>query len=186
MGQLDFNGAKRSTAQIATLAAATDIQSNQIVKNFDSLAPLVQKNGIPVVNGWINSLQRNLTPSGDKDATAAQGYLLALAGEYAKLRSGSTGAAAPAEGEMRTSLDYIKNALTQGGFDGARTAIVQEAQNKRASVREGLQSASAVGTSVGNGPISPAAPAGAPQEGATATSKSGKPMVFKTGHWQYQ
>ena len=29
-------------------------------------------------------------------------------------------------------------------------------------------------------------PAGAPQEGASAISKSGKPLVFQSGHWQYQ
>lgn len=29
------------------------------------------------------------------------------------------------------------------------------------------------------------APAGAPAEGAKSTSKSGKPIVFKAGHWQY-
>lgn len=29
-------------------------------------------------------------------------------------------------------------------------------------------------------------PAGAATEGATSTSKSGKPIVFKSGHWQYQ
>ena len=29
-------------------------------------------------------------------------------------------------------------------------------------------------------------PAGAPQEGATSTSKSGKPIVFRNGNWEYQ
>jgi len=39
-------------------------------------------------------------------------------------------------------------------------------------------------TIVGGGPGK--APNGAPQEGASNTSKSGKPIVFTNGHWQYQ
>lgn len=156
-GAFDANGAKRSTGQLAQMSAATDVSSKQIEKNFDSLAPLVQKNGIPKVNGWINSLEANLKPGGDAQATEAQGYLLAIAGEYAKIRGGGTGAAAPAEGEQKEALKYMSNILTQGGFDGARSAITTEAQNKRDSIREAMQSAASVGHNVGStaGPAHP-------------------------------
>ena len=148
-GQLDYSGTKRTVSQISTMAGVTDIANRQIEKNFNSLEPLVSKYGVPTLNNWINSLERNLTPGGSKDATEAQGYLLALAGEYAKIRSGGTGAAAPAEGEQKEALAYIQSVLTQGGFEGARAAIVTEARNKRDSIREGLQMATAPGASVG-------------------------------------
>lgn len=164
-GQLDYNGAKRSTGQLSTMAAATDVANKQLEKNFDSLAPLVAKNGLPKLNSWINTLQTNWKPGGDKEATEAQGYLLAIAGEYAKIRGGGTGAAAPAEGEQKEALKYMQGILTQGDFDGARTAIMQEAQNKRDSLYEGYRNA-AGGLSSNAGP-----------RGAVT------PVPAKTVHW---
>lgn len=43
-----------------------------------------------------------------------------------------------------------------------------------------------VATQEGTGtPATPSSAAAAPTEGATSVSKSGKPMVFSSGHWQY-
>lgn len=159
-GQLDFNGAKRSTGQLSTLAAAADVQSRKIEKDLASLGPIVQKlpGGPAVVAGWITHLEKDWTWNGDKNSTEAIGYIKELSGEYAKLVSGSTGMAAPAEGEMKSAAGLLKAALTKDGFAGMQEFLTTTSANRRAAVREGLQNAAASGASVGKGPSSTSNP----------------------------
>lgn len=150
-GQLDFNGAKRSTGQLSTLAASADVQSRKLEKDFAQLEPLVAKlpNAPAVINDLLVKMKNNLSFGGNKDTAELVTYLREAATEYAKLSSGSTGSAAPAEGNIKESMDIFRNAMTQGGYAGLKEAIMKSAQNKRDSVREGLQNASASGASVG-------------------------------------
>lgn len=159
-GQLDFNGAKRSTSQLATVAAAADAQSRQLGKNFAAMDPLVSKmdaTGVPIVNRAVAQLRQNWQAHGDKDTSEFIGYLRATAGEYAKIQSGGTGTAAPGEAEWRSSMDYMLNAYATGGYQGMKTAITTEATNKRASYAEGLQYAARPGAGVGANPTGAAA-----------------------------
>lgn len=143
-GQLDFNGAKRSTAQIASAAAVTDSAARQLEKNFAAMEPLVAKMGttsVPVIDRAMAQLRQNFSSGGDKDTAAFIVYLRAVAGEYAKLKSGGMGSAAPAEGEMQDSLKVMQNAFSSGGYQGIKEALMTEAANKRASYQEGLEAA---------------------------------------------
>lgn len=151
-GQLDFNGAKRSTSQLATVAASADAASRQLEKNFASMEPLVSKvdkTGVPIVNRAFAQLKQNWQAGGDKDTASFMIYLRAVAGEYAKIKSGGTGSAAPAEGEMKDAIAVMNNAFSSGGFQGLKEAIMQEAANKRASYSEGIQAAAQRGAGVG-------------------------------------
>lgn len=158
-GQLDFNGAKRSTAQLSTLAAAADVQSRKIEKDLGSLGPIVQKlpNGPAKLVDIMTKLQNNWSWNGDANTTEAVGFIKELAGEYAKMVSGSTGAAAPPEGEMKSALGLMQSALTKNGYLGMHDFLLTTSQNRRDSVREGLHAAATSGASVG------AAPTAAPQ-----------------------
>lgn len=143
-GQLDFNGAKRSTGQIAQVAAVTDAASRQLEKNFAAMEPLVSKmgeTGTPILDRALAQLRNNFNSGGDKDTAKFITYLRAVAGEYAKIKSSSTGAAAPAEGEMKDALEVMQNAFSTGGYQGIKEALLTEAANKRASYQEGLQNA---------------------------------------------
>lgn len=164
-GQLDFNGAKRSTGQLATLSAAADVQSTKIEKDLASLGPIIDRlpGGPARIAAEMTNLQKNWSWKGDKDTTQAVGYIKELSGEYAKLVSGSAGMAAPPEGEMKAALSLMQSALTKNGYEGMREFLTTTSQNRRDSVKEGLQRASALGAGVGNGPsaIPKAAPAAA-------------------------
>lgn len=164
-GQLDFNGAKKSTAQLMTTAAAANVQASKLEKDFAQIEPLVAKlpNAPSIVNRALVGLQNNLSFGGDKDSAALVTYLREAATEYAKLSSGSTGSAAPAEGNIKEAVAIFQNALTQGGYQGLKEAILKSAQNKRDAVQEGLKAASARGASTGNAPQAntSGAPAGA-------------------------
>lgn len=150
-GQLDFSGAKRTTGQLSMLAGAANVQSLKIEKDLGSLGPIIQTlpGGPAQLSQWMTNLQKNWSWGGDKNSTEAVGYVKELAGEYAKIVSGSTGQAAPAEGEMKDALGLMQSALTKNGYQGLHDFLLQTSQNRRDAVREGLQSAAAPGASTG-------------------------------------
>jgi hypothetical protein len=151
-GQLDFGGAKRSTAQLSTVLASADAQATKLDKDFQQLEPLINKlpDGPAVLGRTLTSLKNNFSFGGDKDSAALVVYLKEAASEYAKLNNGMTGGAAPAEGQLNEALSIMQNAYTKGGFQGIKTALLQSAQNKRDAYREGLQNASKTGAGVGS------------------------------------
>lgn len=175
-GQLDFNGAKRSTAQLATLAGAADVQSRKIEKDLNSLEPIVQKlpGGPATLANIFTNLQKNWSWNGDANSTQAVAYVKELSGEYAKLVSGSTGQAAPAEGEMKAALGLMESALTKNGYQGMHDFLLTTSQNRRDSVREGLQNAATPGYSVG-------APRGAAAQAPVRVSSPEEALALKPG-----
>lgn len=162
-GQLDFNGAKKSTAQLMTQSAAANVQAAKLEKDFDQIGPLVAKlpDGPNAINRVLVGLKNNLAFGGDKDSAQLVLYIREAATEYAKLSSGSTGSAAPAEGNIKEAMDIFHNAFTQGGYEGLREAMIKSAQNKRDAVQEGLRAASKRGASTGEDTPPNGAPKGA-------------------------
>jgi len=164
-GQLDFNGAKKSTAQLMTQSAAANVQASKLEKDFAQLEPLIAKlpDAPNVINRALVGLKNNLSFGGDKDSAKLVLYMREAATEYAKLSSGSTGSAAPAEGNIKEAVEIFHKAFTEGGYQGLKEAMIQSARNKRDAVQEGLKAASTRGASTGNAPSSASsgAPAGA-------------------------
>lgn len=182
-GQLDYNGAKRSTGQLSTLSAAADIQSRKIEKDLGSLGPIVQRlpGGPAKMSLVLTNLQKDWSWNGDKDTTEAVGYVKELAGEYAKLVSGSTGMAAPAEGEMKSALGLMQSALTKNGYAGMQEFLTTTSQNRRDAVREGLQNAARPGAATGGAPSSQPKQSAAP----TMNSKGWALHTDKNGNQAY-
>lgn len=163
-GQLDFNGAKKSTAQLMTQSAAANVQASKLEKDFAQIEPLVAKlpNAPNVINRALVGLKNNLSFGGDKDSAQLVLYMREAATEYAKLSSGSTGSAAPAEGNIKDAVEIFHKAFTEGGYQGLKEAMLKSAQNKRDAVQEGLRAASKRGASTGTDtPPNTGAPAGA-------------------------
>jgi hypothetical protein len=171
-GQLDFNGAKKSTAQLMTQSAAANVQASKLEKDFAQLEPLVAKlpDAPNVINRALVGLKNNLSFGGDKDSAQLVLYMREAATEYAKLSSGSTGSAAPAEGNIKEAVEIFHKAFTEGGYQGLKEAMIKSAQNKRDAVQEGLRAASARGASTGNTPQGPTVTSGAP------VGADGKPL----------
>jgi len=171
-GQLDFNGAKKSTAQLMTQAAAANVQASKLEKDFAQLEPLIAKlpDAPNVINRALVGLKNNLSFGGDKDSAKLVLYMREAATEYAKLSSGSTGSAAPAEGNIKEAVEIFHKAFTEGGYQGLKEAMIKSAQNKRDAVQEGLKAASTRGASTGNAPQSTTVTTGAP------AGADGKPL----------
>lgn len=183
-GQLDFNGSKRSTGQLATVFAAANAQSVKLEKDFGQMEPLIAQlpDAPNVVNRVLVGLKNNLSFGGDKDSAKLVLYMREAATEYAKLSSGSTGAAAPAVGNIKDAVEIFHKAFTEGGYQGLKEAMLQSAQNKRDAYGEGLHTASQRGLVTGTGKTPSTT---GPAEGATATNKAtGARLIFKGGKWQ--
>lgn len=142
-GQLDFNGSKRSTGQLAGVLAAANAQSSKLEKDFAQMEPLIAQlpDAPNVVNRIFVGLKNDLSFGGDKDSAKLVLYMREAATEYAKLVSGSTGAAAPAEGNIKEAVDIFHKAFTENGYQGLKEAMLQSAQNKRDAYSEGLHTA---------------------------------------------
>lgn len=159
-GQLDFNGAKRSTGQLSGVLAAANAQSSKLEKDFAQMEPLIAQlpNAPNVINRAFVGLKNDLAFGGDKDSAKLVLYMREAATEYAKLSSGSTGAAAPAEGNIKDAVEIFHKAFTEGGYQGLKEAMLQSAQNKRDAYREGLQTAASPGFATGQSSPSGAHP----------------------------
>jgi hypothetical protein len=150
-GQLDYNGSKRSTGQLAGVLAAANAQSAKLEKDFAQMEPIVAQlpDAPNIVNRALVGLKNNLAFGGDKDSAALVLYMREAATEYAKLSSGSTGAAAPAEGNIKDAVEIFHNAFTTGGYQGLKQAMLQSAQNKRDAYSEGMHTAALRGLVTG-------------------------------------
>jgi hypothetical protein len=177
---------------LTKLQTATNAYSDTLDKNLNSLLEAAKAAGgtnSPLVNRALRAYQQGF--AGDPDTQKMVTYLNAVESEYAKLSSGSLGNAPISDAAKKDAKDVINKALTQGGFEAVAQAMRQEAQNKKdayaaqISDLQGKLGASPNQQAQGSAQA-PAAKAGAPQEGAKSTSKSGKPIVFANGHWQYQ
>lgn len=162
-GQLDFNGAKKSTATLMVQSAAANVQASKLEKDFAQLEPLIAKlpDAPNVVNRALVGLKNNLSFGGDKDSAQLVLYMREAATEYAKLSSGSTGSAAPAEGNIKDAVEIFHKAFTEGGYQGLKEAMIKSAQNKRDAVQEGLKAASKRGASTGQDDTPSGTPLGA-------------------------
>ena len=152
-GQLDMTGSKRSVSQLAAVANASNAQALKLEKDFASIEPLVSKMGVtgtPKIDKALAQLRTNWQSGGDKDTSEFIGWLREIAGEYAKINSGSTSNAAPAQTALNEALDTVQQAFSDGGYQGLKNAIMGGAANKRSSYQEGLQMASRRGAGVGN------------------------------------
>lgn len=132
-------------------------------------------------------------------SVAANNYANAMttvAMEFGRLMAGPQSIAMLPVEIMNIGMNRVGN-LTPDQFGGEKELIAQEAANsvqaqtKVIEKRRGsLQTFSPAATPVGAGgaggaPGAPAGSGGGPTEGQTGTSKSGKPIVFRGGQWEY-
>ena len=186
-GQLDFNGSKRSTGQLAGVFAAANAQSAKLEKDFAQMEPLIAQlpDAPNVINRALVGLKNNLSFGGDKDSAKLVLYMREAATEYAKLSSGSTGAAAPAEGNIKDAVEIFHKAFTEGGYQGLKEAMIQSAQNKRDAYGEGMHTASQRHFVTGDD--TPAAPAAALPDAARKQLQEGHVTTFGNGQkWTLQ
>lgn len=169
--KMEADGYRMSpTVRTAVIQAATD-DSDSTIKQWLSQETLAHK----------------LSPNDQKYLTALMPFLQAAGHDMSGARLTTSALRQTFEANVPTStadkgtLSEIANnrqQLYSGLLAGSRNA----AQMPQFKDTLGADLANLGGKS----DAATAAPAGAPKEGATSTSKSGKAIVFSNGHWQYK
>jgi hypothetical protein len=143
--QINYRAATHATSQLATSSAAINRSSIKIEKDMASMGEALQKMGTgdePAFVGRVfSSIKTNLKPGGDKASTEFGGWLLEVAGEYAKLASGSYGAAGAPITEMQHALDLMQKAYTSGGYEGLHDFVTKASANARSAAQQATREA---------------------------------------------
>lgn len=149
------------------------------------------------VRGRIAALQSNLTQQALQNmrrASTTGGAVGQVTEREWKFLADSFGALDPnmSVQDFLEGLHSITQRLDQGMADTENAFVLQYGRQASANARwgvDGYQAPGAIPPAPGTAPaaVPTAAPAaGAPQEGTRQTSKSGKPMVYHNGHWEYE
>lgn len=139
------------------LESATNSYAATLDKNLTNLQQSyakVDSSGSPLVNRAVRIWQQGGT--GDAQTADMVVWLNAVQGEYAKLKSGSLGNAAPSVSAMDDAKDVINKYMNAGGINAVAAAMRGEAQNRKQALAE--QKAALTGASGANAPIGPVAP----------------------------
>lgn len=139
------------------LESATNSYAATLDKNLTNLEQSYSKmdsSGSPLVNKAVRIWQQHGT--GDAQTADMVVWLNAVQGEYAKLKSGSLGNAAPSVSAMDDAKDVINKYMNQGGIKAVAAAMRGEAMNrKQALAEQKAELTGATGANAPNGPVQP-------------------------------
>lgn len=130
----------------------------------------VDRSQFPDLNSVGNAVRRGL---GDSNIIIFNAYNQALVNDYAQImkRGGAS-----TDDASKHANDILSTNFSRGQYAVGADTLMQEA----GAVQRGLQDAKKV---VSGQPSAPTAPN---KEGDVSKSKSGKPIVFRNGQWEYQ
>jgi len=145
----------------------------------------VDRSSIPLINKAILAGETKI--QGDPEATRLLNAVMTASTEYAKVMSGGTGSAAASSDAARKEAQTIMNAMmTKEQLEGVVAQEKQSMRNRIAAFEETkAQLEQFLATSGTRGGAPPRGEDTGPKEGDKATSKSGRPIVFKNGQWEY-
>jgi hypothetical protein len=153
-GALKANGQAldMNTKKLAVIEPAVKKLDLDLHNLFDA-AKAAGGSQSPLVNRAIRAWQQGV--KGDPDVAQLVVHLNAVEGEYAKLNSGGTGAAAPSVSVRKEAHDAINKYMAEGTLEAAGKAITMDGQNALKVLQDEKDSlSSAMGTNApGSGGI---------------------------------
>jgi len=144
---LDMNQKKLAVIEPAVKKLDLDLQ------NLLNAAKAAGGTQSPLVNRAIRAWQQGV--KGDRAVAQLVVHLNAVEGEYAKLNSGGTGAAAPSVSVRKEAHDAINKYMSEGTLEAAGQAITMDGQNALKVLRDERDSltSSISGNAPGSGGI---------------------------------
>lgn len=134
--QASYKSATSALTQNQKLLTASNGYYGTLERNLDNLETAYKKAGSlgsPLLNRALRAWQQH--GSGDPDTAAMVTFLNAAQGEYAKLKSGSLGNAPASDAAMADAREVINKAMTQGGIEAVRQAMLTEGGNRISSIQ---------------------------------------------------
>lgn len=149
------------------------------MKVAQGLEPEAQKSAIPYLNKW---LQTGSTAVGGAGVPAYATAIVTVADKYAKILSGSIGSAPASDASRAQAFNIISQSLNQGQIDKVFDVIRKDSDNTIKGYADQVDE-----TKRGMKNLVPGAEKSVtgPKDGQTGTSKSGKPVIYRNGQWEY-
>ena len=178
-------------ADTASLAAVTK-QKNAAegyergaVGALDLMVKLIPPTAEPLemqsLTRWVRTGE---TQFGDIHVPAWQAQLITSLDQYAKVLTGATGAQGSTDLARALALSLIPVGSTSAQIQAIVPVLKQDMAIKIAGYKS--EQDFIVSGIAQPGAASATAPAAGPREGETNTSKSGKPIIFRNGQWEYR
>jgi hypothetical protein len=115
-----------TTKKEAVIKPATE-KLDMDLNNLLAAAKKVDSTGSPILNRAVRAWQQGVR--GDGDVAQMVTWLNAVEGEYAKINSGGTGAAAPSVAVRKEAHDVINKYFSEGTMESVAQAMRQDGQN---------------------------------------------------------
>jgi hypothetical protein len=188
---IEYQAGKTSVSQLTTMRGATKQAVDQLDFNIGKVKEEMKKLGSSNLSPVINAIARGEEKwTGDPAYSGLYFYMNAVATESARILSGGQASRAQLHaGAMEEAQKWANINMTPASFDEVADAMHQEGQARMTTYDDAIkyQSLQGGGRPSSSQPNAPSSPASSgPQEGMTSTSKSGKPIIFKNGQWEYQ
>ena len=127
-----FKADSGALAQATKLTAATESYEATALKNLDVATKLIHQAAPtdwgPAINKWIETGE---TFVGSTTVPPSVAAVVTLANEYAKVMSGATGAAAPAEGARAEAARILNPYFSSGQWDSVVDKVIKPDMNNR-------------------------------------------------------
>ena len=191
-GRAEWKADVASVGQITKIADAVQGFENTALANMQTAERLMDRGAGtslgPVVNRW---LQAGKQATGDPDVAAFNTAMGTVSSEYGKIISGgSASIASTPEGAREEAAEWLNKIQSPDAIRAQFAVARQDMANRKNSLfeqREAITHRLRTEKLSDQQPEGQAAPSAAsPTENATGTSKSGRPIIFRNGQWEYQ
>ena len=139
--QAGIGSNKMALGALTKVAKAMEAQEKTMLDNIkvaEKLSPDAQKSTLPFLNKW---LQTGSVQLGMKDAPPYAAAIITVADKYAKILSGSTGAAGSTDTARKQAFDILNPYLNDGQIGAVYSVLKSDADNQTRdyeAVRQGI------------------------------------------------
>jgi hypothetical protein len=138
--QQSFAANKQALGALTKQTAAISGYEKNVEKEMKLAEKLMPANAPVDIGPWLNKwVETGKVQAGDKNAPAYLATMMSLANEYAKVISGSTGAAGSTEGARQEAAEMINKYLNQGQIKGLFSVMRTSMRNRTSSNYEAMR-----------------------------------------------
>lgn len=181
----------KAVDKLTTWGSFVDKAADQILPSIDLAIDYVKKLDPTTLQTLNKAILAGRKEFNDPNANAYAVAVNTVRREYGRLMSGPTSNAMLPVEAMKHADELISNALDVGAWNEVKNVVIKDAGFTRDAVHkqiDTLRNSITGGNLPAPMPAQPTTPStsSGTQEGTRQKSKSGKPMIFRNGRWEYE
>jgi len=174
----------KAVDKLTTWGAFVDKAADQILPSIDlaiDYAKKLDQTTLQTLNKAILAGKREFN---NPEANAYAVAVNTVRREYGRLMSGPTSNAMLPVEAMKQADEMISGALDVSAWNEVKNVVIKDAGFTKDAVRKQIDTLR--GSITGGQLVAPKATNSQYKEGDKQNSRSGKPMIFRNGHWEYE